>query len=878
MLRFAVSVLALAAIAALPARGDELEIDFSELDNGLDLILVEKHDVPLVTIEVAVKTGSFTELPHTNGLSHLYEHMFFKGNAALPTQEAYMARMSELGITFNGTTSTERVNYFVTLPSRNFAPGMEFMADALLSPLFNEEELVKERRVVIGEYDRNEANPQHFLREGLREHLYGDQAYRKNPLGEREVILSATADTMRAFKEEFYVPNNSALLIVGDVNRTEAKVLAEQLFGPRSWARGPDPHAVPRAPLPRLSETETFLVEQPTEVVTMSAAWPGPDVGRDERATFVADVWGTLCGLQHARFQRTFRESGLTNAVNLYYYTQREGGEISFSAVVRDPARFLEVRDTMLDEVAAMAEAGYWSAEEIALAKRNLRISRAFEAESGEDFCHTLSFWWASAGFDYYRRYLDETDSVTAEELREFARNYLVGRPFVLGALASEENADEHGITAEALRPKASAVSQAAAAASAVEELEVGDGLRVIFRREPGSAIAAFDLYVDGGCLTLTEDTQGIDGLLIGSLLDGSVETPRDELLARLVALGARTSSDTNYDYSRLSLSAPREGFGEALGLVAECLREPRFAREDVARRRDQMITALESERADPDRYVVRKLNEAFFAGHPYANRPDGAPAALQGFGAEDLRDRLGEVLTTERTLGVLVADMTTAEARALLEAHLGFFPATKPWSRPAVPEFAPRTEPAFEQRDIPTTYVIAKTAAPSPGEPDYAATRLALRLLRKRLWETLRTKHALVYATSAGISIYRGNYAYLYCSTSRPEEAIPLMHEDLRRLQRQPIDPAELQGLIVQEETRAWTSSESAAGLANGLGRAELTAGSWRHHYEAPLDLAGVTPAEVQAAARRYLKGFTWGLIGPEPVPEEVLRGPEEK
>src|SRR5690606_14229802 len=122
----------------------------------------------------------------------LYEHMFFKGNAALPTQERYMARVRELGISFNGTTSTERVNYFITLPSRNFAEGMKFMADALLTPLFNYEEMVKEREVVRSEYDRNESTPGYYLRRAVSAALYGDQAYRKNPLGERHVILSAT--------------------------------------------------------------------------------------------------------------------------------------------------------------------------------------------------------------------------------------------------------------------------------------------------------------------------------------------------------------------------------------------------------------------------------------------------------------------------------------------------------------------------------------------------------------------------------------------------------------------------------------------------------------------------------------------------------------
>ena len=148
-MRCYVFFLALLAFAS-PLSAGEPEVHHVRLENDLDVLIVEKHNAPLVTIEVAVKTGSIVEAPETNGLSHLYEHMFFKGNAALPTQEEYMARVSELGIRFNGTTATERVNYFFTLPSRNFAAGMVFMRDALLQPRFDERELIAERKVVIG--------------------------------------------------------------------------------------------------------------------------------------------------------------------------------------------------------------------------------------------------------------------------------------------------------------------------------------------------------------------------------------------------------------------------------------------------------------------------------------------------------------------------------------------------------------------------------------------------------------------------------------------------------------------------------------------------------------------------------------------------------
>src|SRR3954466_10059134 len=117
------------AIAAASAARAEPPIRTHRCPNGLEVWVAENHALPPVTIEIAAKNGSMTESPEYNGLSHLYEHMFFKANKAMPSQEAYLARMRELGIVFNGTTNTERVNYFFTTTSDHFADSMVFMHD-----------------------------------------------------------------------------------------------------------------------------------------------------------------------------------------------------------------------------------------------------------------------------------------------------------------------------------------------------------------------------------------------------------------------------------------------------------------------------------------------------------------------------------------------------------------------------------------------------------------------------------------------------------------------------------------------------------------------------------------------------------------------------
>ena len=124
----------LIGLAPISSWAQKYNIYHQELDNGLDLIVIENSTVPLVTIEIDVRNGAYTEPPEFDGLSHLYEHMFFKANESIPNQERFLERTRELGMTWNGTTSEERVNYYFTIPKDSLRQGMEFMKAAITTP------------------------------------------------------------------------------------------------------------------------------------------------------------------------------------------------------------------------------------------------------------------------------------------------------------------------------------------------------------------------------------------------------------------------------------------------------------------------------------------------------------------------------------------------------------------------------------------------------------------------------------------------------------------------------------------------------------------------------------------------------------------------
>jgi zinc protease len=415
------------------------------LANGLEVIVVENHGVPIATVEIDVRNGSFTQTPGYEGLAHLYEHMFFNANLESPSQEEFQAKLSSIGAIFNGTTNEEQVNYYLTVPNDRTEEGMALLAQALRTPLFLEDELTREREVVIGEYDRAESNPFWQLSTAMGKKLWGDQWSRKNTIGDRATILATTPSKMRAIQQRYYVPNNTALVVTGDVDPERIFALAQKLYG--DWKRRPDPFAgAPVPPVPPLRQDEAVIVEQPVAGVVVLVQWHGPSVGADPGATYAADVFSDILNRDGSTFQRHLVDSGLWQAVGVNYYTLNHTGPITISGRTT-PERFREAMTALERELEKVVEPGYFTAEELTAAKQQRAVGTAMGLERASGFAHTIGFWWSVSSLEYYMGYVDNMATQTPDDLRDYARKYIIDRPHVTGVLLSAETRRAMGLT-----------------------------------------------------------------------------------------------------------------------------------------------------------------------------------------------------------------------------------------------------------------------------------------------------------------------------------------------------------------------------------------------------------------------------------------------
>jgi len=406
-----------------------------KLKNGLEVIVIVDNTVPLATIEIACRNGSFTEPNEYNGLSHLYEHLFFSANKDYPTRTSFIQKSNDLEINSNATTREEVVNYYFTLPAQNMSEGLKFMNSAIRYPLFREEDMKNENEVVNAEFTRHESSPMFDFIEEDSKRLWGSNYSRKNVVGNHDVILSATPAKMDSIRNKYYWPNNSVLVIAGDVKTKEAFAAAEAVFG--SW-KSSDFDPFKKWPIPEvkpLAKSDYYIFKTDNLLdPEIQFSWHGPDTRNDEFGTYVADVFSYLVNQNGSKLKTALVNTGLARDVNVGYYTQKYTGPIRLG-VSPNPAKIKECYDEVLRQLALWDDENYLTDAQIERAKRLLAIEQVQRREVTSEYSHLISFWWASASIDYYNHYDENVNKVTRKDLINYVKKYIKDKPHTAGLM-----------------------------------------------------------------------------------------------------------------------------------------------------------------------------------------------------------------------------------------------------------------------------------------------------------------------------------------------------------------------------------------------------------------------------------------------------------
>jgi zinc protease len=268
---------------------------------------------------------------------------------------------------------------------------------------------------------------------------WGDLMTRKNPIGDHEIINTATPQKMMIIKDKYYHPNNSILVICGDVKPDEAFANANKIFG--DWANsGFDPHQ--KYPIPEfkpIEKTSYFIKESSlSKTPFVMLQWQGPDYRKDSAATIAANVFSTLLSLNASKWQQALIDKGLASEISMSYQTSKYVGPIGLFAVP-NPTKLKAFHAEMLNQLNNMAAPDYFTEEQLTTAKENLLRNKIRREEKPSSLPSALTFWWCSTSLDYFADYNTNMQKIGLADINRFVKKYITAKPYIAGLIISAE-------------------------------------------------------------------------------------------------------------------------------------------------------------------------------------------------------------------------------------------------------------------------------------------------------------------------------------------------------------------------------------------------------------------------------------------------------
>lgn len=630
--------LAAAAPQAAPANPSTSGNDtmLVRLKNGLTVYIIRDSRFPLVCTRLFVGTGSANETAEQAGISHVLEHMVFKGTEKRP--KGQVARdVESLGGYLNAATSFDKTWFITDMPAKHWKTGMDVVKDMAFHPSLDPAELEAEKDVIVSELKGGDDTPTRRLFEDLQVAGLAHTVYGRPIIGFEKTIRAVTADDLRAYIRTWYQPQNMMLLVAGDIDPKAVLAHAEELFGDlKNDTILPEPAPVQlegAAGGPRVEVTYG-----PWNKVYLGIALPAPALG-DQRSIDLDVLAYALGGDGTSQFYRKYRyEKQLVDSISVGNMSLNRAG-LFYMVAQLDADKVEPFWQEFTRDLAAL-DAGKITPDVIERARFNYEdgMDRASETLDG------LTSWKATVQFELggpqgeanVRHALAAVDSA---RLRQAQDLWLRPDQVRVRVLAPEKAKlpDLDAILQRNWPAPAVERQKAAAAAEKVgkrEIVDLGQGRTVILQPDRTIPYVSLEILRPGGNALLKPADQGLAQLTAATLTDGCGTRDLDAMERFVAEHAASLSASAGVQSFTVSLTGPARFNADYFALLGDLLHKPTFAEKDVRRQADTLKAALVRRQDNPMSFMGSKINVFLF--------PGGQPYGFDGLGTAENQDRFG--------------------------------------------------------------------------------------------------------------------------------------------------------------------------------------------------------------------------------------------
>lgn len=844
------------------------------LENGLTVLIEEQHSAPAVSIQMWVRVGGADEPDRLAGISHVFEHMLFKGTAKRKVGELAGA-IESVGGDINAYTSFDNTVYHLTVPGRYFSTGLDVISDAIQHSAFDPQELKKELEVVLEEIRMNEDKPGRNLYKMLLSTAYSSHPYKRPVIGSVETVKGLTRDEIVKFFRRWYIPGNMTLVIAGDVDAKAALSAVKDSF--RGFKNGPDPH-MRRVSEPLQKALRTEVASKDLKEAHIGMAFHIPSIkGKD---TFAIDVMSLILGAGDSSrlYKRLKAETSLVHSISTYPMSLKDPGLLFLTASLEDgkiePA--IEAAVTEIRRLAVLGPDG----SELAKAKLNLESEFVYSRETVDGLAGKLGYYASNIGdIEYERKYIQGIRSVSAQDVSAAALKYLSTSNMTIAALVP--SAAKETMTAQRL---ASAVRDAQAKAEltvkepvrpegTTTKVRLDNGITLIVKEVHSNPTVAFYAAFPGGVRFEDSKTSGIGNFTAGMLTRGTVKWSREELAAEVDGMAGGIGGFSGWNSTGVSGKFLSSYFDKGLVLLAEVITNPTFPADELEKSRADILAAIKRQEDNPSSFAFKLLYKELFKKHPYGMPASGTTESINAISRDDIISHYKRHFTPERMVLVIVGDVKTSDAVEKINSLFkGLKPGSAGLNTPPTEDRAVEIRSTGAVMDKAQTHIGIGFLGTAIGSKESYPLRVLAEVLSGqggRLFVNLRDKKSLAYSISAfskegadpGIfGVYIGT------APEKKEAAIKGILAELSDAVENKIKPDELlrakRSLIGGYELGLQEVSSQAADMANN----ELYGLGYDFSKKFADRIEAVTEADIQNAAKDHLRldAYTISIVGP--------------
>jgi zinc protease len=874
-----------AADAPLPAAASIPRTAFEKttLPNGLEVILVEDHRLPIVAVNIWYHVGPANEAPGLTGFAHLFEHMMFAATRHVPRGAADRLLEGAGATDSNGSTDYDRTNYFDTVPSNQLelalwvhSDRMGYLLDVLdQAALSNQQDVVRnERRQSI------ENRPYGIAEEALVQALFpATHPYHAAVIGSHADIQNAKLSDVRDFFTRYYGPNNATIVIAGDIDKARTRALVKKYFG--SFKRSAAV-ARPSVVTPPITRERRFVVQDRVELPRVYMGWLTPPAYQpgDAELSVAAQILG---GGKSSRLYKSLvyeRQIAQEAAAN------QGSNALSSTFTVDDtarPAHRAEELETAIDtELAALRDSGP-SDREVERARNTIETAMltSIEKLGGNGLANQINQYNQYTGDPgYLQKDIERVRRVTAADVQRVARAYLQQQaravvtavpgtpdlgPDVPAPAPPQAGGKSAGINRDepwrAKAPRAGPRLQFTLPQG--ESFRLANGLTVIHHYNPALPLVAAELVVKSGSDANPPEQPGLAGFTAQMLEEGTATRSAPQIADQVAQLGAFLGSVSSPDASTVSLLSLKSTFPQALDLMADVVQRPVFPNAEVERQRAARLGELTQQRESPEAVAaVAGAGALYGANHPYGYGQLGTEPSIRATMRDDLVQFWRRHYVPENAALVVSGDISRAELKALAEtSFLGWPRADSMVPKPGTPNTTPARLVVVDKPGTPQTALRVTSIGAARTTPDYPALQVmnaALGgLFSSRINNNLREDKGYSYGVFSQFRYDRTPGPFIIAGSVRTDVTGPSLAEifkEVRGMRERAMAADELAGARNSQILSLPGRFETNSGIGASLGETYVFGLPLDYYSRLPAQFARVSAQAVRAAARKYL------------------------